>query len=51
MELKEKIVNTAILFLNLIDHCDDEEFYDYVVSAIWNNDIMALYDLEEALAE
>ena len=51
MELKEKILNTAILLLNLIEHCDDEEFYDYVISAIWNKDIMALYDLEETLTE
>lgn len=51
MELKEKIINTAVLLLNLIEHCDDEEFYEYVVSAIWNNDVMALYDLEETLAE
>lgn len=51
MELKEKIINTAILLLNLIEHCDDEEFYEYVVSAIYNNDTLALYDLEETLNE
>jgi len=51
MELKEKIINTAVLLLNLLEHCDDEDFYDYVISAVWNNDVMALYDLEESLAE
>lgn len=51
MELKEKIVNTAVLLLNLLEHCEDEEFSDYVVSAIWNNDTLALYDLEETLIE
>ena len=47
MELKQKIINTAILLLNLLEHCDDEELIDYVVNAIWSNDIMALYDLED----
>ena len=49
MELKQKIINTAILLLNLLEHCDDEELIDYVVNAIWSNDIMALYDLEDTL--
>ena len=49
MELKQKIINTAILLLNLLEHCDDEELIDYVVNAIWSNDTMALYDLEDTL--
>ena len=51
MELKEKIINTAILLLNLLEHCGDEELADYVVNAIWNNDTLALYELEDALEE
>ena len=49
MELKQKIINTVILLLNLLEHCDDEELIDYVVNAIWSNDIIALYDLEDTL--
>ena len=50
MELKQKIINTAVLLLNLLEHCDDEELCDYVVNAVWNNDIIALYDLEDTLS-
>lgn len=49
MELEQKIIDTTILLLNLLEHCDDEELNDYVVNAIWSNDIMALYDLEDTL--
>ena len=49
MELKREIVETAELLLNLLEHCEDEEFWDYVTTAVWNNDTMALYDLEETL--
>lgn len=51
MELKHKIIDTAVLLLNLLEHCDDEEFFDYVVNAIWNNDTLMLYDLEDTLEE
>ena len=51
MELKEKIINTAVLLLHLLEHCEDEELADYVVNAVWNNDTLALYDLEDALTE
>ena len=51
MELKQKIINTAILLLNLLEHCDDAELIDYVVNVIWSNDIMALYELEDTLEE
>ena len=51
MELKQKIIDTAVLLLNLLEHCGDEELNDYVVNAVWNNDIMALYDLEDTLEE
>lgn len=49
MELKHKIIDTAVLLLNLLEHCSDEEFIDYVVNAVWNNDTMMLYDLEDTL--
>ena len=51
MEIKAKTINTAVLLLHLLEHCDDEEFMDYIVNAVWNNDILALYDLEDALNE
>lgn len=51
MELKQKIIDTAVLLLNLLEHCGDEELNDYVVNAVWNNDIIALYDLEDTLEE
>lgn len=51
MKLEQKIIDTAILLLNLLEHCDDEELNDYVVNAIWSNDIMALYELEDTLEE
>ena len=51
MELKQKIIDTAVLLLNLLEYCGDEELNDYVVNAVWNNDIIALYDLEDTLEE
>lgn len=51
MEIKEKIINTAVLLLNLLEHYGDEELNDYIVNAVYNNDILALYDLEDALEE
>jgi hypothetical protein len=51
MELKEKIINTAISLLNMLEYCGDEELSDYVVNAIWNNDTLALYELEDTLEE
>ena len=45
---KEEL-QTAELLLNLLEHCEDEEFWDYVTTAVWNNDTLALYDLEETL--
>lgn len=51
MELKEKIINTAISLLNMLEYFGDEELADYVINAIWNNDTLALYELEDALEE
>lgn len=51
MELEHKIIDTAVLLLNLLEHCDDEELLEYVTSAVYNNDIIALYDLEDTLEE
>lgn len=47
MELKEKIINTAVSLLNMLEYCGDEELADYVLSAVYNFDTMALYELEE----
>lgn len=51
MELKAKIINTAVSLLNMLEYCGDEEFADYIINAIYNNDTLALYDLEDALEE
>ena len=51
MDLKEKIVNTAISLLNMLEYYGDEELSDYVINAIWNNDTLSLYDLEDTLGE
>ena len=50
-DVKEKIINTAVSLLNMLEYYGDEELADYVVNAIWNNDTLALYDLEDALEE
>lgn len=49
MELKHKIIDTAVLLLNLLEHCEDEEFLDKVVDVVWNNDTLMLYELEDTL--
>ena len=49
MELKEKIIDTAVLLLDMLEYYGDEELSDYVISAIWNNDTLALYELKDAL--
>lgn len=51
MELKQKIINTAMQLTNLLEHNDDDQFTEIVVEAIYNYDIGALLDLEDALYE
>ena len=51
MGLKAKILEHAILLLELLDHCEDDEFVDTVVSAVWGNDVEPLWNLEENLRE
>lgn len=49
MELKHDIIDAATSLLTLLSYCDDDDFIEYVVGAIYNNDVMSLYDLEESL--
>lgn len=51
MELKQKIIDTAMQLTNLLEHNDDDQFTEIVVEAIYNYDIGALLDLEDALYE
>jgi len=49
MKLKFEILEAASLLLNMLDTCEDDEFVDYVVEAVYNNDRMALFELEDVL--
>ena len=51
MELKAKIIDTAMQLTNLLEHNDDDQFTEIVIEAIYNYDISALLDLEDALYE
>lgn len=51
MELKQKIIDTAMQLTNLLEHNDDDQFTEIVIEAIYNYDIGALLDLEDALYE
>ena len=49
MELKAKIINTANLLMDLLEHCQDEDLIDTIIDAIRYNDKEPLWDLEEQL--
>lgn len=49
MELKVQAIKAAIRLLNLLTSCDDEEFVDAVVNAIYYNDVEPLWELEDNL--
>ena len=51
MELKRDIIDAAVSFLTLLGCCDDDDFVEYVVGAIYNNDVKSLYDLEDSFGE
>ena len=51
MGLKAKILEHAIQLLELLEHCDDDEFVDTVVGAVWGNDVEPLWNLEDNLRE
>lgn len=51
MDLKAKIIDAAMQLVNLFEHNDDDQFTEIVVEAIYNYDIGALLDLEDALYE
>ena len=47
MELKAQVINCAIQLLNLLDHCEDDDFVESVVDAVYSNDSMALWEVAE----
>lgn len=49
MELKLRIIGATEALLNLLENCDDDVFVDQIVSVIYENDIAALWELEENL--
>ena len=49
MEFRKKIIDTAVLLLDMLEYYGDEELNDYVIDAIYNNDVMALYELGDSL--
>lgn len=51
MELKIEIVNIAMSLLRLLEVCDDTDFVDTIVDAIYQNDIAPLWFLEEQMEE
>jgi hypothetical protein len=51
MGLKHDIIDMAVSLLHLLGHCDDKDFFEYIIEAIYNNDTMSLYDLEDSLDE
>lgn len=49
MELKLRIIGATEALLNLLENCDDDVFVDQIVNVIYENDIAALWELEENL--
>ena len=49
MELKLRIIGATEALLNLLENCDDDVFVDQIVNVIYENDIAALWSLEEIL--
>jgi hypothetical protein len=51
MGSKEQIVNTAISLIYMLEDYGDDELCDYIVNAIFHNDLISLYDLEDTIEE
>ena len=49
MERKLRIIGATEALLNLLENCDDDVFVDQIVNVIYENDIAALWSLEEVL--
>ena len=47
--IKAQIIDEAIKLLELLETCDDDEFIDEIVNAIYYNDVKALEYMEEEL--
>lgn len=51
MGLKLQILNTANILIDLLELCDDGNFVDSVIGAIYYNDKEPLWTLEDELRE
>ena len=49
--IKAKIIDEAIKLLELLDACEDDEFVDEIVGAVYYNDEKALEYMEEKLRD
>jgi hypothetical protein len=50
MDIKEKILRAAHELMNLTGYCEDDNFVETVVNAIYNNDVEPLWVLEDRLS-
>lgn len=50
MDVKEKILRATHELMNLIGYCEDDDFVETVVNAIYNNDVEPLWVLEDKLS-
>jgi hypothetical protein len=50
-ELKVSILYHATKLLELLEHCDNDEFIDEIVNAVYCNDVAPLWKLEDDLRE
>lgn len=49
VDLKVSIVKCAMELMNMLDHCEDDDFVDLIVNSIYENDVAPLWDLEDEL--
>lgn len=47
--LNAKIIDCAIRLLDMLENCEDDNFVDTIVNAIYENDVAPLWDLEDKL--
>ena len=50
MDIKEKILRAAHELMNLTGYCEDDDFVETVINAIYNNDVEPLWVLEDRLS-
>ena len=49
MSLKQRIIDTAMTLMNLLERNDDEQFTEIVCEALYNYDMETLLDIEDTL--